>query len=549
MDDLGFVPNSDQAPQAQPQEPKDDLGFMPSKPDEGLGFTPDQEQPPEATPTSGMDRGVMTAALEGAGQGIAGPLAPLAEKRYGKVKSEDIRATEEAHPIAHTLGEIAGFGASMATGIGEAGLLAKAGEGALQGAKYLGLGNKLALGAAKAATEMGLMQAGNEATQAILDAPNSTGAIASHIGLSALLGGVTGGAFSAAGMGLNKILEGPVVKDFMGTLSALRGGVEVIPEKKSIGYKLAKAWNDKIDAGTLGGLMGGAVGESIFPGFGGYYVGKNALGPVMTSVIKPLLEKYPNLDEKAFQQAIKVASNISKGNETLNKVTKTFLMPGGSEVLSNILPSDKDLDKLDERAKELNDNPQGLMNIPGESSSILPDHAMMLSKTAGDTIAYLNKQRPNPMLAAPLDTTHEVAPSDQLAYKRTLSLAQQPLSVFKHIKDGTLMPKDMQDLNAMYPDYVKKIQSQVASSIATQTHNGVSIPYHTRLSMGLFLMTPLDSTMRPESIQAAQPKPQSPNQGPQTPKSGEKSKIGNKTNKMYETASQSAESDRSGRKS
>lgn len=551
MDDLGFVPNQiGPTPEAPPQ----DLGFVPNSqselPDKGnndLGFIPD-ETPKES---SGKDRGMLTAALEGAGQGVAGPLAPLAEKHYGGVKSEDIRATEEAHPIAHTVGEIAGFGASMMTGLGEAGLIAKAGEGAVQGARALGLGSRMATGAARVATEAGLFAASNEATKAVLDAPNASGNIASNIGLSSLLGGVTGGAFGAAGGALNKILTGPVAKDFMDGLVARRGGVEILePAKKTLGYRLAEMYNEKMNSGNIGAAIGAEIGhKTLGPGFGGYYVGKEFLGPVISSLLKPLAESFPNLDLAAMNHAISMTSAINKGNNIVEKATKSLLLPTGSEILNSLMPDDKDLDKLDKKAGELNGDIQGAMNVPGSSGNLLPDHAMAMGKGVGDAVTYINQQRPNPQKGAPLDTQPEVTPLQESAFKRTLTIAQQPLAILKHIKDGTITPKDIQDIASIYPEFTKTLQQKVANSLAEHSHNENTIPYHARLSMGLFLAHPLDSTMTPQAIIAAQPKPK-PQQIPQVGKVAKNTaKIGNKSNDLYKTASQTAESDRSARKS
>lgn len=510
-----------------------------------------EDTKPLAEGSPGQDRGVLTAALEGAGQGIAGPLATLAEKHYGGVKSEDIRATEEAHPIAHTVGEIAGFGTSMMTGLGEAGLIAKAGEGVLQGAEALGITSRIAQGAARVATEVGLYAASNEATKAILDAPNAPGNIASNIGLSAMLGGVTGGAFSGAGMALNKVLTGPVAKDFMTTLTALRGGIDVTEStKKNLGYKMAELWNDKMNSTTIGQVIGAEIGHKVFgPGFGGYYFGKEILGSKIAALLKPMAEKFPNLDIDMINHAINVVSAIDKGNSLVEKATKSLLLPLGGEILNNLMPDDKDLEKLDKRAEELNGDINGAMNIPGASGTLLPDHAMALGKSVGDTVTYLNQQRPNPRPQSPLDTQPEITPAMTSAYKRTLTLAQQPLAILKHVRDGTIIPKDIQDVASMYPEFTETLQHKVTASLVDHSHDENTIPYHTRLAMGLFLAHPLDSTMTPQAIMAAQPKPK-PIPPPQTGKVAKNTaKIGNKSNDLYKTASQTAESDRSARKS
>jgi hypothetical protein len=134
------------------------------------------------------------AGIEGAAKGIAGPLATFAETKLLGVKPEDIEGRAEANPWTHGLSEAAGFGVGALTGTGEAALLGRAGEAAA-GAIGLGeaatTGAKLAKAAATGATEMGLFQAGDDASKWLLNAPQTPGSVVSDVGLSALLGGVT----------------------------------------------------------------------------------------------------------------------------------------------------------------------------------------------------------------------------------------------------------------------------------------------------------------------------------------------------------------------
>lgn len=138
--------------------------------------------------------------LEGAGRGLAGPLADAFERGLG-VPAEDIRGREEANPTIHALAETGAFAGSMLLGVGEAGLVAKAGNVAAKALKVgeeAGAASKIAGGAVKLATEMGLLQAGDETSKMITGDPNQTAeSAASAITLAGLMGGVGGGALGA----------------------------------------------------------------------------------------------------------------------------------------------------------------------------------------------------------------------------------------------------------------------------------------------------------------------------------------------------------------
>lgn len=318
--------------------------------------------------------------------------------------------------------------------------------------------------------------------------------------------------------------------------------------KQTAGSRFANLWHNRLESHTLGNAVGMAAGEGISPGFGGAYLGKEVLGPVFTSLIKPLLEKWPNVDLTAFTAAKEAFKNIAAGHNLLVKSAKSVFEGGEKQAMSKLVASNDQIEKLDKKAQALNSNPEGIMNSSGKLGQYAPAHATAVGKGVSDAVNYINSQRPNPVKSAPLDTKAEVPPAQKSAFKRTLTIAQQPLSIMEKIKEGTLQIKDVQDLKAMYPEYYDKITAELMSAMTNRMEKGEPIPYKTRTGMSLFIGQALDSTMTPQAIIAAQPKPQAPqpNQG-QKQKSGEKSKIGNKTNDMYKTASQEAEGDRSAR--
>lgn len=138
-------------------------------------------------------------ALEGAGVGSTFGLSTAAEKAFG-VTDEDIQARREINPGWHTAGEVGGLAASsLIPGLGEANLLEKAGVGA---AKFAGLGaegagalSRIGASAINQATQMALLQGGDEVSRMISNDPNQTlGTAVADIGLSGLIGAGGGAA-------------------------------------------------------------------------------------------------------------------------------------------------------------------------------------------------------------------------------------------------------------------------------------------------------------------------------------------------------------------
>lgn len=163
--------------------------------------------------------------LEGLAQGVAGPLATMAETALG-VDPADIRGREETNPGIHLGAEAAGFlapaiatgGASVAAklGVGAAGkalpmiakaskftlpgLLEHAGVGAAKVAQEAGMVSQIGQDAIKGAFELGLYSGGDEISKAFKEDPTQTATSAmANVGLSSILGGVAGPIFGAIG--------------------------------------------------------------------------------------------------------------------------------------------------------------------------------------------------------------------------------------------------------------------------------------------------------------------------------------------------------------
>lgn len=160
--------------------------------------------------------------LEGAAQGVLGPLAPLGEKALG-IPEIDIQGRKEANPGIHAIGETAGLAGSLFTGIGEGALAAKGAE-ALVGKlpEMASLGARLSTGAAKAAIENMVITGGDEISKMILNDPaQSAQSAMTDVGLSGLIGGSIGGllgGISPLWQAAEGSKAGQLIEDFKGEI-------------------------------------------------------------------------------------------------------------------------------------------------------------------------------------------------------------------------------------------------------------------------------------------------------------------------------------------
>lgn len=230
MDTPDFIPDE----QMQVLEPKS-APMVQAQHQETPEFIPDDQFESDEDKYGSFSQQALTAA-EGAGQGLAGPLAPMAEKALG-VKEEDILGRQKENPVSHGVGEAAGLGAGLLTGTGEAALMTKAGEAALELtglanlAKEASLARRVGASAVQQAAEMAVLTSGDETSKLILHDPEASAETAiANVGMAAALGGAGGAFMTGAVSPLWKATAGPKVDQFLnGLTNHLNGTTRVLP--------------------------------------------------------------------------------------------------------------------------------------------------------------------------------------------------------------------------------------------------------------------------------------------------------------------------------
>jgi len=291
--------------------------------------------------------------------------------------------------------------------------------------------------------------------------------------------------------------------------------------------------------GPVGGYMAGEMAKRL---------GKDAPDGIKMAYLKFLGSDQP-VSAGGFKAMVEFAHNTAKGENMLAKGSAAVLK-GGSQVLADkLMPSKADNDKLDKLVTKIQKDPNEMMKLTnGETGHYMPTHQAALSATVTRQMNYLAQLKPKPFQPSPLDKPIEPSTAAMARYNRALSIANQPLVVLQHIKNGTLQPSDVQDLQTMAPGVAAKIGQHLSNAMINAQADGTPIPYRTKMGLSLFLAQPMDASMTPQSIMSAQPKPQPPMQNQEAPMKGRKGKAAiDKLSNSYKTSSQGAESDRSDR--
>jgi hypothetical protein len=157
------------------------------------------------------------------------------------------------------------------------------------------------------------------------------------------------------------------------------------------------------------------------------------------------------------------------------------------------------------------------MDLGGQMSHYLPGHQIALASTAQNAMSYLAAQKPGETQPGVLNRPIPPSKAQTAAYNRTLGIAQQPLSILKYVKAGSLTPKDVQDLKAVYPAVYPKIVNKINQELIEHMSKGNVVPFKMRGPLGLLTGQPMDSTFTQPAMMAAQatfvPPPQPPQQG------------------------------------
>lgn len=244
------------------------------------------------------------------------------------------------------------------------------------------------------------------------------------------------------------------------------------------------------------------------------------------------------VDPGAFQAMTEFIKNTIKGESNLSKATKEIFKVGPAIITAPA--AEKAREKLDEKLKDLQTNNSPLFDVGGKTAHYLPDHGAEISSFAVNAVQYLNAQRPAAEPMAPLDGDFKVDKVQQAKFNTALDIANNPMSVFPDVKNGSITPHQIQTLKTLYPALYSRASQKMVNNMVDAKSKGSPIPYKTKLGLSMFLGQPLDSTMSPSSIQAAQPKAQQmpQNQGPAQPTQGGMKKLG-KISQQYQTPLQS----------
>lgn len=281
---------------------------------------------------------------------------------------------------------------------------------------------------------------------------------------------------------------------------------------------LDSLWNKMPGSATaLGSMMTGhnPVTGYLF-GQVGKWLGRDVPDAIRLSFLKFLGHSGP-VDPGAFKATVDFFHAAMKGESSVNKGVKS-LFKAGQDVGPSIYIDDKRREKLDKKIQSLVADQSPLVDVGGDARYYLPEHGQEMAATAARAFQYLSSLRPSEDKPGILDEPREPSQFEKSRYDNALTIAEAPLSILQHVKEGTITHDDIMDLRSIHPGLYDRLSHKILEQVMNVTSKSEHIPYRTRIGLSMFLGQGLDATMQPQSIAMNQPQaPQQPQsqQGPQ----------------------------------
>lgn len=239
-------------------------------------------------------------------------------------------------------------------------------------------------------------------------------------------------------------------------------------------------------------------------------VSQTNLNPILQRLAPVMANQEPHAP--GFRSAVNYLNSAIKGGDKLKGATGN-LFSGKM----NIKPDAKIRQNLKDHLNDLSLNPEKALDVGGDLNHYLPGHAVNLASMTGAATTYLQGLKPKSISVGPLENPPPASKSAEDSYNRQLDIAEQPLNILKHVKEGNLLPQDLTTIQTIYPSLFKSMVSKANEQLISDKTKGIKISYKQRLSLSMLLGQPMDSSLTQPSMQAvmAANAPKSPPVPPQ----------------------------------
>ncbi len=265
-------------------------------------------------------------------------------------------------------------------------------------------------------------------------------------------------------------------------------------------------------------------------------VGKEKLHGLLKTLSPAMLAQ--ESDPEAMRASVDYLHSAVKGHDSLSGHSKRVI--GNDKLL--IGSDEKDTESLKSHLDDLQKEPHKMLEVGGKLGHYLPEHAAEIGAFTATATQYFQSIKPKPTQVAPLDEPVAPDKTSMEQYHRQVDLAQHPMTILHHVKNGTIHPQDIVTIGTLYPKLLESMKEKAGEAIIEAKTKKQDISYRQKQGLSALLGQPLDFTQTPMASMAIiksagiqQAKNQEKkNSGPKKA-SGVELKQVNKVNEMAET--------------
>lgn len=257
---------------------------------------------------------------------------------------------------------------------------------------------------------------------------------------------------------------------------------------------------------------------------------------------------------KIERMGIKTAKQVQSGAAAIVKAGDKKAPAITGYAASKLTPEEKKErhQKVVSLLRDYAANPETAIDHMEEATqhlyAVAPNLTGSLHQVAARATSFLASKLPPAPEQKLFSQKTDPGQSEISGFARYLDAVENPISVLHQVRDGNVTPESIETIQAVYPKLYQEMQSTLIESISKHVGKDgpATIPYRTRLSLGLFLGQDLDGSLSQSAIAANQAAiamaPKADSQAPQGPGGARPSKAGmgkiTKSNQMM-TAMQS----------
>lgn len=174
------------------------------------------------------------------------------------------------------------------------------------------------------------------------------------------------------------------------------------------------------------------------------------------------------------------------------------------------IPDDDEHEKQAQSISEYSNNPEKLINdLDSQTRSLYafaPNVAGGLQKSTAAANQFLASKVPVMPSLGPLGPKLKPSQTQKTIFQNYYHGVHNPLHAMEKIKEGSLVPDDIETLTAVYPKMYQEMQKSIMSAMVDYVDkNGVNeIPNQTKMMLSLFLGQDMDASSSPQAIYANQ---------------------------------------------